>query len=344
LLQRATRGTDQAARAEKIERAAERCARIVRNFLAMARQQPPERTRVAINQTVEAALELVAYPLRSDGVEVRTDLRAGLPMLWADGHQLQQVLINLLTNAHHAVRQSDPPRRVTVSTAVDPERQRLVVAVADNGPGIPPEVMPRIFDPFFTTKREGEGTGLGLSLCHGIIEAHGGSLSVESEPGHGAAFRIVLPIEASIAADVSLAKPAERVAQRSRSVLVVDDEPDFLGVLAEMLREEGHEVVAAASGNDALRTATGRSFDLVLSDIRMPELDGPGLYQELVYRNPEMAGRFVFMTGDTLTPATRDFLARTPVVHLAKPFDQQQLREALEKALGGEAGQRSRQR
>src|SRR5437879_2744986 len=153
------------ARAEKILASADRCVRIVRNFLALARQQAPERSHVGLNQLVHDSVELVAYELRSDNVDVVLDLAEDLPSLWADGHQLQQVLVNILTNAHHALRQSPvAERRISTTTRSDRPLQQVYLEVSDTGPGIPAEIHAKIFEPFYTTKPPGQGTGLGLSL------------------------------------------------------------------------------------------------------------------------------------------------------------------------------------
>src|SRR5439155_19736545 len=142
-----TADTGVAARAGKIGRAAERCGRIVKNFLALARQYPPERTSVNLNQAVCDALEVMAYALRVDDVQVLTELDADLPSLSADGHQLQQVLVNLVTNAHQAMRAVDGPRRLTIRSGVEREAGRAWLEVADSGPGIAPEVEARLFEP-----------------------------------------------------------------------------------------------------------------------------------------------------------------------------------------------------
>jgi two-component system NtrC family sensor kinase len=327
------------ARVEKIIKASERCARIVRNFLALARQHPPERRAVAINQVIDEAAELLAYPLRVDGVDVRLELGRDVPVLWADGHQLQQVLINLLTNAHQALRESAAPRCLTVTSRHDPDRARIVVEVADNGPGIPPEVLPRIFDPFFTTKPPGQGTGLGLPLCRGVVENHGGSLTVESAPGEGAVFRIELPVEPPVepSAPVAEAPAATATTVSRRVILVVDDEREVAEILADFLRSDGHQVLTATDGLAALEHLARQRFDLVFSDLRMPGLDGPGLFQEVSRRHPGLERRFVFMTGDTLTPGTRGFLDRSGQPHLAKPLDLEQVRRIVSSGIDPDA-------
>jgi C4-dicarboxylate-specific signal transduction histidine kinase len=171
ILCQTSRDESQRARAEKIAQASERCARIVKNFLAIARERPPERESVSLPQVVEEAVELLAYHLRSDGVDVVMALADDVPALWADPHQLHQVVVNLVSNAHHALRKSSPPPTITVTSRFESARAVVRLEVADTGPGVPPEVRSRIFDPFFTTKPTGEGAGLGLSLCQGIIEA-----------------------------------------------------------------------------------------------------------------------------------------------------------------------------
>jgi PAS domain S-box-containing protein len=183
-----------AERADRLYKAAERCARIVKNFLALARQHPPERQQVQLNQVAREAVELLAYPLRVDNVEIIWDLTDRLPRIWADSHMLYQVAANLIANAQQAMHDAPPPRRLTIATRVEASSERIILMVADTGPGIPAEVQPRIFEPFFTTKPPGQGTGLGLSLCQGIIDSHGGTMRVESQPGRGAAFIVELPV------------------------------------------------------------------------------------------------------------------------------------------------------
>lgn len=309
-----------AERVEKIAQAAERCARIVRNFLTLARQHPPERQQVRLNHIVREAVELMAYPLRVDDVEVTLDLAEDLPVIWADPNQVHQVVVNLTTNAHHAMRETKPPRRLTLATRYDPGQGRLSLKVADTGPGIPPELKGRIFEPFFTTKPTEQGTGLGLSICNGIIEGHGGTIRVESQPGHGATFLIELPIGEPPGATPPVQATASSPPIRGRTVLVVDDEIGVAEVLADMLSADGHHVETATNGALGLEKLQKRSYDLILCDIKMPELDGPGFYREVEARYPGLRERFIFLTGDTLSPKTREFLKQTGASCLSKPF------------------------
>jgi PAS domain S-box-containing protein len=336
LLRRALGEHPETGRIDKIARAAERCARIVRNFLALARQRPPERQRVAVGSVIDETMELLNYSLRVDGIEVHLDLERQAPSLWADGHQIQQVLINLLTNAQHALREVPPPRRVTITTRVTPARDRVVIEVSDNGPGIPADLQPRIFESFFTTKAPGEGTGLGLALCKGILEGHGGTLAVESESGRGTLFRLDLPVGAATAGagEVDAAPAATPVAAHGTSILVVDDEGQVAEMVAELLRGEGHRVQTAADGIEALEKLEHASFDLVVSDLRMPRLDGPGLLREARRDHPALAKRFVFMTGDVLAAGTREFLESTQLPFITKPLASQEVLRAVNQALG----------
>jgi CheY-like chemotaxis protein len=307
-------------RVRKISVAADRCARIVKNFLALARQHPPERSRVALNRIARESVELLAYGLRVDNVEVALALDEGLPPVLGDPHQLQQVLINLITNAHHALRKVPGPRRITVATRCGGAAGPVVLEVADTGPGIPREIQQKIFEPFFTTKPVGEGTGLGLAICAGIVETHGGRLALDSEPGRGATLRVELPAESAPEA-VAGERARVTAAGPRGSILLVDDEADVLEVLGDLLGAAGHRVETARDGIEALERLGAGDYDLVLSDIRMPRLDGRGLYQHAVRARPEMAGRFVMVTGDMLTGETLRFLEESGVPSVAKPFE-----------------------
>jgi CheY-like chemotaxis protein len=272
---------------------------------------------VQLNATIDEALEIVAYGLRTADVEVVRALAPDLPPVWADGDQLHQVFANLFVNAQQALQGVPPPRRLTITSGFDDEA--VWVAVADNGPGIPADIAQRVFEPFFTTKPQGVGTGVGLSVCHGIVAAHDGEIRLEAAGGPGAAFVVRLPRTAAPAAE-SRPEPAPRRRRRGR-ILVVDDEPDVGQLLIDILERDGHRVDRASSGREALACLEGGEVDLILSDLRMPDLDGPALYRELAAQRPELLARLVFMTGDTLGGDMTGFLTETRVRVLEKPLD-----------------------
>jgi len=317
-------------RAAKIVKAAERCARLVKNFLALARQHPPERQRVSLGHVVRETIELVAYSLRVDSIAVTVNVAADLPILWADPHQLQQVVLNLVTNAHQVLRASPPPRTITLTAGLVPG-PGIHLGVADNGPGIPPAVRERIFEPFFTTKPEGQGSGLGLSLCRGIIEGHGGTLELDTGAAKGAVFSIVLPVVAPPAEPPPAVEVPDKIG--GLAVLVVDDEPDVAEVLASMLEVDGHRAEIAPNGLIALERLAAGAYDLVMSDLRMPDLNGPGLYRRLEEAGHPMVRRFIFVTGDVLDPETHEFLERSRVPALSKPFVLAEVRNVIRQVL-----------
>ena len=330
LLRQDLAGTPSATRAENIAHAADRCASIVRNFLALARKYPPERQLVRLNDIARDAAELLAYHLRVDGIDVKLDLEEGLPALWADPHQLHQVVVNLITNARDELRKAAAPRRLTLRTHAGKTRGRVSVDVEDTGPGVSEEIRDRIFEPFFTTKPVGEGTGLGLSLCHGIVEGHGGTLSLVSEPGAGAIFRVELPVVVPPTPSGPNALETTSVVTGKR-ILVVDDERLVLQLLGEMLGADHHTVDTVGDGTQALEVLQRTSYDLILSDVRMPYLDGPGLYRALERRLPDLCRRFVLMTGDVLSAEIQTFLEQTGVPGLSKPFDRGEVRRVIQK-------------
>jgi signal transduction histidine kinase len=319
-------------RTEKITIAAGRCVRIVRNFLALARKRPPERTDVLLNDLIDQTLELVAYELKTESIDVTKTLDADLPRLSADAHQLQQVLVNLLTNAQHAMRKNTRPKRLTLATRFDAARQRIQIEISDTGPGIPRELQAKVFEPFFTTKPAGQGTGLGLSLCRNLVEQHGGTLSLKSEPGAGATFVIELApaTEASRPVVPAVAEPGPGTPKR---ILVVDDEMEIAGVVAEMLRGEGHTTEVVGNGHAALHALARAPFDLILSDTKMPVLDGLAFYRQLEQSFPQLKGRIIFVTGDVLDEEKQHFLAATGAPVLTKPFLLSDLRTTVRRRL-----------
>ena len=317
-------------RAAKIQNAAERCARIVRTFLAMARQGKTERRFVKLGETVDAALELIAYGLRSSGIEVSREIPPDLPAVFADSDQLHQVLINLLVNAQQALEDKDHPRRIRVAAKLaDPSAREIVVTIEDNGPGVPTEVAPRIFDPFFTTKPMGTGTGIGLAVCRGIIEAHGGSLRLDEPQDGGACFELRIPVATGATA------PGKERHQRSTqtadaaTVLIVDDEKGLGDLLSEILALSGFHCDFAESGRAAQSMIMTHDYDAIVCDVRMPDLDGPALFRWIEAERPQLASRVVFLTGDTLGPAAVRFLAESGRPVLEKPFGPEVVRRVI---------------
>jgi signal transduction histidine kinase len=320
-------------RADKIIAGADRCARIVRNFLALARQRPPERTEVRLNLVVQEGTELLAYDLRTSNVALALDLADDLPVVWADAHQLHQVVVNLLANALQAMRRMDASRRIVITTRCEREPARVSLEVADTGPGIPAEIRTRIFEPFFTTKPQGEGTGLGLSLCERMLEEHGGTITVESEVGRGTTFRIELPVVSRPTSARAAGEPESLPPIAGKAILVVDDETDLAATLAEALQGDGHQVEVAAHGGMALEMLERRAYDLILTDTKMPILDGERFYAELERRFPRLCRRILFLTGDVLSREKQEFLERTGAPHILKPFDLREVRQVVHRML-----------
>jgi len=315
----------------RIADAGQQCARIVKMFLSLARKQPAVHERVHLNTAIDRALELLESQLRVADIEVVRDVDPNLPEIWGDSYQLLQVLINLASNAHAAMLGSPAPRQLRVTTRFKPDVERVTIEIRDTGPGIPPEVQRQIFDPFFTTKPVGQGTGLGLAVCHSIIERHKGTIRVVSPPGAGAAFSIELPLGAG----TEVAPPPPRgpaVLQKptAKRILVVDDEKNLASTLRDALGADGHAVETAENGQVALAKLRDQSFDVILSDIKMPVLDGIGFYREIQSRDPGLCLRFIFMTGDVVSPETNEFLKTTAVRSLIKPFPLDDLRRVVQ--------------
>ncbi len=336
LLEEKTEGTPLAADALRIREAAERCGRIVRTFLNMARQRPTQHAPVQINDIARAAAEMLGYTLRSHGIELVQGLADGLPEVMADGDQIGQVVLNLMVNAQQALAGAEPPRRIGLQTGLEARRDdrepRLWLRVSDSGPGVPPDLHERIFEPFFTTKDDGIGTGLGLSVSRTMVREHGGDLVIERRPS-GAAFRLSLPINGLVSAEAAPAVAGASQAGSSARVLVVDDEAEIADLIRTMLESGGFEVATAESGAVALELLGEARFDAIVSDLRMPDMDGAALWREVRARQPALAQRMLFVTGDTLSPGARQFLTDTGCRGLEKPFDKADLLAAVKALL-----------
>jgi signal transduction histidine kinase/CheY-like chemotaxis protein len=389
---------------ETILREAERAARIVRNLLTFARKRHTTRAMVDINQVVRDTLALRAYEQRVTNISVIDALASGIPSVFADPHQIQQVLLNLVINAEQAMLTANGRGTLMVRTWQNPDHESIVLEVNDDGPGVPEDVRTKIFDPFFTTKEVGKGTGLGLTVAYAIVEEHGGRMWLVSEPGAGASFYVELPVaggklraiapgelagavaaaaggETANGADEIGAVPdlaameepnhldwvgiseaaAETIAERgaegagapervplrpppsvskptprvqivapargagasrfdSAAVLIVEDETALASAMAESFGDAGFFVDRAGDGEEAMACLEGGKYDLIVSDLKMPRMDGIQLFAALRKQHPEMARRIMFVTGDVIGTDAEGFLADSGCRWLAKPF------------------------
>jgi signal transduction histidine kinase len=306
---------------------ANRLAKIVRNLLTFARKHPPEKKHLGLNGIIEKTLELKAYHFRASQIIVEKDLAADLPATMLDFHQIQQVVLNLLNNAEQAI--VEVKRGGTLRLTTRQAGDRIECRIADDGPGVPPEIAERIFEPFFTTKKEGKGTGLGLSLCYGIIQEHGGSIRVECGPGQGATFVIDLPLLGNPETALPDTTDTVPAAVSSLRILVIDDETSIQDLLVELLRTQGHQVDTASDVPEALQKIASNGHDLIISDMKMPHGTGRDIYRAVLQKNARMARRIVFTTGDGASAEIKKFLTEAGNEILFKPFKLEDLAKAI---------------
>jgi PAS domain S-box-containing protein len=322
---------------EKVAHEGARAAKLVKNFLAFAREQPSQKEMMDVNDVIGRIAELRKFELQRCDIDVTLDLDQNVPRTYADGDQIQQILINLTTNAVQAMEGRPGPHRLKISSKAN--SGLLTMTVEDNGPGVPPEVEQKIFEPFFTTKQVGIGTGLGLSIAHSIMSEHRGKIYHQRSPLGGAAFILELPVVAAPVAETAANRNTPAAVQRSTSrirsaeILVLDDEITLAELLCEMLTMLGHKAVYCLNPAMALGLIDQRQFDIVLSDYRMPVMNGQEFYRKVRLKNPALADRIIFLTGDTVAEDTHAFLEETGNLHLAKPFQIAGLEEAIQQIL-----------
>jgi two-component system NtrC family sensor kinase len=335
ILQRARVRPEVLKKLQIIQAESQRCQRIVQNLLGFARKHRPGKQPLDLNAVLNSVLGLVSYQLRVDGIEVVTALDPGVPAVHGDFHQLQQVFLNIVNNAHQAIHAAGSPGRIEVASMLDADRVRI--EIRDTGPGISPDNLKRIFDPFFTTKAVGEGTGLGLSLAYGTVRDHNGTIFARSQVGKGTTLVVEIPLAAAPAAEeaprvpVHSARPAP-----GGAILVVEDEKELARLLCEALTAGGHRAEAVFDGDMALRRIRENSYDVVISDIKMPRVDGRRLFEEAGRIRPGLERRFIFSTGDTASPTTAAFLESSGAGVIPKPFDLDEVMRAVAAVLDRE--------
>ena len=303
---------------------ATRIGRITSNLLAFARAGSKERTLVELNEIVRRTFALRSYYLTTLNITVNLELDEANPKAWANGSEVQQLLLNLLINAEQALTTVQGRRVISIRT-MSAGDDGVELQVADTGPGIPIDIQEKIFDPFFTTKPEGMGTGLGLSICYGIAHDHGGRIAVHSVPGNGATFTLTLPRDArtrqrSTPSPMPIPEEA-RESDDALSVLLIDDEEGLRRAVVTFLKRRGMHVIAVEDGGDALRVLRRERFDVIVSDVRMPGMSGGEFLERLRREHPAMVNRLIFTTGDTFASDTSSLLRDAGVPSLVKPYD-----------------------
>jgi len=303
---------------------AERAGRIVRNLLTFARKGGvAEKTAVDLNDVVTRTSLLIVYELQLHGIELDSELSQEAVVVLGDRYELQQVLLNLVTNAVQAVSGLEPgqPRRITLITGR--AGNEVEVRVRDNGSGVPKHLAPYLFTPFFTTKAPGEGTGLGLSLSYGLVKAHGGDLTYEAPPEGGAEFRIVLPVYQAGVPSEPVNTPGNG-AVAGRRILVVDEDPAVHRLISALFAPEGYAVEAVRSGEQALKLARDGKYDLIIADNQLAAGNAEPFTRALLQACPYARNRLlVACTGEEDRVAQ---LSGLSVRRVSKPLNPRDVR------------------
>lgn len=319
---------------DAIHNAAERAARIVRNLQTFARKRHTTRSTVDLNHVVRETLALRAYEQRAANVSIVEALAAGLPPVFADPHQLQQVILNLVINAEQAMLGAHGRGTLILRTWQDLERDAVVLEVNDDGPGIAPDVQTKIFDPFFTTKAVGKGTGLGLTVAYAIAQEHGGRITMTSA-GRGASFFLELPVSgATVKLSDPAPQPAAPTVPRGTRALVIEDEQALGDAVAAALSDEGFKPDRAQDGEEALAKLRERHYDVIICDLKMPKVDGMAFFREVSAKMPQIARRLIFVTGDVAGTDAERFLEESGCRWIPKPFRLRDLVRVAKETLG----------
>ncbi|MBI2412590.1 MAG: response regulator [Deltaproteobacteria bacterium] len=323
---------------KKINDASHRCKKIIDNLLTFARWKRPEKKYESVNKVVRESVDLRSYQLKVDNIELVFDLDDAVPDTMLDEDQIHQVFLNLINNARDAIKEKGESGRIRITSRHS--GGRIIVKFEDTGQGMPDEVAGRIFDPFFTTKGVGKGTGLGLSISYGIINEHGGAIYASSTPGYGSTFVVELPVidpprrAEEGARQVTVRRiDSEKLRERGLRALILDDEAIVLDLLYDSLSYSGFLVDKTSSGEDALSKLKETDYDLIISDIKMPGLDGKGFYNAVSGVRPDARKRIVFISGDSLNKETQQFLRETGNLSLNKPFTVDQLNEVISRLI-----------
>jgi nitrogen-specific signal transduction histidine kinase len=300
-----------------------------------SRMQP---IRSDANALVEGTLALHSHQLDREEILVRLDLDRNLPPINADPYKIQQVLTNLINNARIALAERRPLGKLTLSTRAISRAgggpPRVQIRVADNGPGIQPQIMPLIFEPFFTT-RPGRGMGLGLSICKQIAEEYEGVIWGESRVGRGATLVLELPAAEQVetpASSPARSRAFSRAADRHR-VLVVADDVRTARSMGRLLLREGFQVTTASEARQALSLVDSGRFDLIVSDLKLAGMEGPLFWEAVREQSPQLAHRLIFASDERVGKMHDMFLQASGCAWIERPFKPEELLRAVREAL-----------
>ena len=314
---------------EKLRSAAERCARIVKTFLAMAKQSKPKREVCNINDIIFLAVDITGHMVRSSGIEIVQNLDDKLPDIDADPDQLHQVFVNLLVNAQQAMSTWSGDRRIYIETDHDTVHRMVKICFRDTGPGIPENMRDRIFDPFYTTKPS--GTGIGLSVSRSLVQSNNGEFTLDDGSATGAAFLLTFPVVNHIEVEEKKSIDSLHRSKAACNILVVDDEQDICEVISQILSNNGHKVFATTDAGQALRLLETESIDMIISDVRMPGMSGPDLYRVVKNVAPRFSRKILFITGDSLSSDVVAFFRDNACPYMEKPLHPGELISMVEK-------------
>lgn len=322
----------------KLEDAGQRCQRIVHHLTIFAQKQKAEKRYLSIKEILQSVIDIRIDQLQAGRIQVETSFDDRTMAVFADYQQLQQVFLSLINNAQEALSlNTDAARRLRILSRLTDDT--VAVDIIDNGPGISDGDKAKLFEPFFTTKDFGQGIGLGLSVCYGIIKEHDGDIKISDTDGGGATFTVTLPLY-RISSPEKEAPPVEAtepVPPTSEGrILIVDDEPGILDILSSTFQQDGYIVHTALRGEHGIDYIHKNTYDAILLDIRLPDSDGTTLYTRIRELRPELAGRIIFVTGDTVSPDTLSFIKETENPYLTKPFDIDKVRQIVSEKLAGQ--------
>jgi two-component system NtrC family sensor kinase len=307
----------------------ERARTIMKDLLKFGRKENVEKDTIDVNDVIHQTVALREYEFKVNDINVKFDLQKDLPVIKANFVRLQQVMLNLINNAEHAINEQGSGGTIKLRTIFNKTRKKVIIEVSDNGKEIPQDVIGQIFDPFFTTKDVGKGTGLGLSMTYGIIRDHDGEINVRSSK-NWKTFVISLPPaekEESVTEEKSPEK--SEITAHGESILVVDDEPVIVNLLEDFFKRKGFTVMTAESGSEALSKLNESDVELIITDIKMPEMDGKKFYNEIKDSKPELLSKLLFITGDTMNSETRAFLKDIKGNYLRKPFSFEEITQVI---------------